>query len=359
MDTQQPSDPRPIQQVIEIAIRLGLTLLLLVICLNILSPFISLVLWAGVIAVAISKPFAVMQEKLGDSKKLAVTVFIAIGLSITLIPAIMFSGSLFQTVTHIGLGIADGTFVVQPPNESVRDWPVVGAQAFEVWSNASSDLTGVIQGNRDMLADYGRRLAGIVVGLGSGIIQFAISIIIAGVFLANSDASNSALRKLSRRLRGTRGDELVDLTVATIRSIAVGVLGIAAVQALLAGVGMVAVGVPGAGLWTLIVLVFAVAQIPALLVLIPVAFYVFSVESTTVSVIYLLWSVVVALSDTVLKPMLLGRGVEAPMLVILLGAIGGMIYLGIIGLFLGAVILALAYKLMISWLVLDDKESES
>ena len=198
-----------------------------------------------------------------------------------------------------------------------------------------------------------------MVGLGSGIIQFAISIIIAGVFLANSDASNSALRKLSRRLRGTRGDELVDLTVATIRSIAVGVLGIAAVQALLAGVGMVAVGVPGAGLWTLIVLVFAVAQIPALLVLIPVAFYVFSVESTTVSVIYLLWSVVVALSDTVLKPMLLGRGVEAPMLVILLGAIGGMIYLGIIGLFLGAVILALAYKLMISWLVLDDKESES
>ncbi len=112
-------------------------------------------------------------------------------------------------------------------------------------------------------------------------------------------------------------------------------------------------------MWTLIVLVFAVAQIPALLVLIPVAFYVFSVESTTVSVIYLLWSVVVALSDTVLKPMLLGRGVEAPMLVILLGAIGGMIYLGIIGLFLGAVILALAYKLMISWLVLDDKESES
>lgn len=120
---------------------------------------------------------------------------------------------------------------------------------------------------------------------------------------------------------------------------------------------MMVVGVPGTGLWTLIILVLAVAQIPALLVLGPVAIYVFSVESTTVAVIFLIWSVVVAMSDTVLKPMLLGRGVEAPMLVILLGAIGGMIYLGIIGLFLGAVILALAYKLMITWLDLDNPQS--
>ena len=161
------------------------------------------------------------------------------------------------------------------------------------------------------------------------------------------------MRNLSNRLAGDYGDELIDLSISTVRSVAVGVLGIAFIQAMLGAAGMMFVGVPAVGLWALAILVVAIAQLPPILILGPVAIYVFSVESTTVAVVFLVWSILVSFSDMVLKPLLLGRGVEVPMLVILLGAIGGMISAGIIGLFLGAVVLTLAYKLFIAWLGLD------
>lgn len=350
MNTNNSSSNTPVEQAIEIAIRLGLIVFLVVVCLNILSPFISLVLWAGVIAVALSIPFQAMEKKLGGNRKLAVAVFIVGSLGIVLVPSIMFSESLFESATSLGRGITEGTLHIEPPSDSVADWPVIGERVHAAWTQASSDLTVFIQSNRDMLAGVGRSLIGTAGGFALGILQFAASILIAGLFLANSDASNSGLRALMRRLVGDSGDEFVDLSVATIRSVALGVLGIAFIQAVLGGAGMMVVGVPGAGLWALAILVLAIAQLPPIIILGPVAFYVFSVETTTVSVIFFIYALIVSFADTFLKPLLLGRGVEAPMLVILLGAIGGMIYAGIIGLFLGAVVLALGYKLMMAWL---------
>ena len=119
---------------------------------------------------------------------------------------------------------------------------------------------------------------------------------------------------------------------------------------MLAGAGMVAAGVPYAGIWSLGVLIFAVVQLPPLLILVPIIVWVFSVSTTTVAVIFMIWSLLVSIIDNVLKPLLLGRGVDVPMFVILIGAIGGMITSGIIGLFLGAVVLALGYKLFLAWL---------
>ena len=119
---------------------------------------------------------------------------------------------------------------------------------------------------------------------------------------------------------------------------------------------MLAVGVPGAGIWALAILVLAIAQLPPWLILGPVMFYVFSVESTAVAIIFSIWSIAVSLADMVLKPLLLGRGVEAPMLVILLGAIGGMLMSGIIGLFVGAVVLAFGYMLLVAWLTSTDSQ---
>jgi predicted PurR-regulated permease PerM len=113
---------------------------------------------------------------------------------------------------------------------------------------------------------------------------------------------------------------------------------------------MALAGVPASGLWALIVLVLVVIQLPALLILVPVIIYVFSVSSTTVAVVFTIWSVLVSSSDTFLKPLLLGRGLEIPMIVILLGAIGGMIAFGIVGLFVGAVVLALGYEIFHAWL---------
>ena len=187
-----------------------------------------------------------------------------------------------------------------------------------------------------------------------------VSIIIAGVLLANTAGGSQAARALARRLAGEQGTKGVELAGATVRSVAQGVLGVALIQSILAGLGCLLVGVPGAGLWALLVLILAVVQLPTILILGPIIVYVFSTTSTIAAVLFAIWSILVGISDAFLKPLLMGRGVDVPMLVIFIGAIGGFMASGIIGLFVGAIILALGYKLIINWLEVDTPpEQES
>ena len=146
------------------------------------------------------------------------------------------------------------------------------------------------------------------------------------------------------------GKDYADLSKATIRSVAQGVLGVAIIQSVLSALGMMVMGVPAWGVWTLLILMLAIAQLPPILILGFVSAYVFSVAETTPAVIFLIYCLIVSSSDAFLKPLFLGRGMEIPMLVILLGAIGGMLMSGIIGLFVGAIILALGYQLFMAWL---------
>ncbi len=157
-----------------------------------------------------------------------------------------------------------------------------------------------------------------------------------------------------KRLAGERGVELVRVSAATIRSVAVGVVGVALIQAFLATLGFLAAGVPAAGVWGLLVLLLAIAQLPALIVMLPMIIYVFTTTDTTGAIIFAIWAILVGLSDNILKPLLLGRGVEVPMLVILIGSLGGMVTLGILGLFIGAVVLALGHQIYVAWARGDD-----
>ncbi|MDT8283586.1 MAG: AI-2E family transporter, partial [Gammaproteobacteria bacterium] len=171
-------------------------------------------------------------------------------------------------------------------------------------------------------------------------------------------AYNVAVKFFSRVTHEGSGKIYVDLAKATIRSVAQGVLGVAAIQAVLSALGMMVMSVPGWGLWSLLVLVVAIAQLPPILVLGFVSAYVFSVAETTPAVIFLIYCLIVSSSDGLLKPLFLGRGMSTPMLVILLGAIGGMLMSGIIGLFVGAIILALCYELFMEWLDKTEVNSE-
>lgn len=335
---------------IEISIRLGLIFLILAWCFKILTPFISLIAWGAIIAVAIYKPFLKLVDKLGGRKKLAVTLIVVIGIAIILVPVISLSSSMVDGATKFGTQISEGTIHIPAPPEYVEDWPVIGKKSFALWTQASTNLRALLEQYPHQLTAVGKKMLGAAAGIGAGILQFIVSFIIAAVFLVSAEGANAHLRRLANRLSADQGDELLDMSVSTIRSVAVGVIGIAFIQALLGGLGMMFVGVPAAGLLAIVILVLAIAQLPPILVLGPVAFYVFSAESTTVSVIFLIWSIMVSFSDAVLKPLFLGRGVDVPMLVILLGAIGGMITSGIVGLFIGAIILALGYKLFGVWL---------
>lgn len=359
MSSTQLPVKSPTTQAVEIAVRLGIIFLILAACIQILSPFVSLLVWAAIIAVSVFNPFLRLTAALGGRKKLAVILFSVIGVAVILVPVVSLSLSMADSAAKLGHDIMEGTVHVPPPAESVRDWPVIGKQTYSLWSQASSNLHDFLAKYPDQVKTFGRALLAGAAGIGFGLLQFIVSLLIAAAFLSGSATIVRALQTLASRLADERGQELLDMSVGTIRSVAVGVIGIAAFQAILVGLGMMVAGVPAAGLLALVALVLCIAQVPLLILMLPVAIYVFSIQSTTIAIVFLIYSIVVSVSDAALKPMFLGRGVDAPMLVILLGAIGGMMTAGIVGLFTGAVVLAVGYKLFRAWVELGGtKPSE-
>ena len=180
-------------------------------------------------------------------------------------------------------------------------------------------------------------------------LQLLLSIVVAGVLLANPRAAFEMTRALANRLFGSKGPEFQELVGNTIRSVFFGIIGVAIIQSVCAAVGFLVIGLPAVGLWAVVFLIAAVLQF-GMVVLIPAVIYVFATATTTKAVIFLIWCIIVGLMDNVLKPILLGRGAAVPILVVFLGAIGGFVAMGIIGLFVGAIVLSVGYKLFLAWL---------
>ena len=355
---QDSNDKAFLNKAIEAAIRIAIVAALAFWCFQIFQPFLRPVIWGIIIAIATYPIYVWIKAKLGERSGLSATLFTLLALAILIIPTVMLSASLIESAQTLSSGLKEGTLSVPPPPESVAAWPVIGKPLHKIWSLASVNLGAALTQYKPQLEAFGKWLLSAGAGAGIGVLQFVISIIIAGVLQANASGGYGTARKILIRLAGARGAELTDLAGATVRSVARGVLGVALIQSLLAGIGLIAAGVPGAGLWALLVLLVAVIQLPPILILLPIIFYVFSVETTLVAVLFMVWSIFVSASDTFLKPLLLGRGVEVPMLVILIGAIGGMILSGIIGLFVGPIIFALSYKLFMAWLDEDTVPQE-
>lgn len=346
-------------QVIEITIRLGLVLLLLFWSLAIVRPFILPVIWGIIIAVAVYPLFVKFKSVLGDRNKLAAILYTIIMVGLLITPTVMITDSLVDSSQNITKNVKKGTLSIPPPNKRVQEWPVIGKKVFEIWTKAATNLKSTLKTYRVQVRKIGEVIVGAAAGAGGTILQFILSIIISGIFLATAKSGHSATLKITQRLAGeSNGKKFSELTIATIRSVAQGVLGVALIQATLAAIGLYFMGVPAWGLWTILILVLAIAQLPPIIILGPIIFYVFSYADTTPAVIFTIWSVVVSVSDSFLKPLFLGRGMSTPMLVILLGAIGGMLLSGIIGLFVGAIILALGYELFIAWLDYDAPQAK-
>ena len=344
-------------RVIEVAIRLALVFLLVALCFEIIKPFMIIVVWGIIIAVAIYPLYNKLSLALGGRYKLAATLYTLFALSLLIGPSIMIASSLVDTSAHLAKGFSEGTLKIPPPTPNVSEWPLIGDKVYAFWSQASNNFEATLRQNTAQVKKLGEAFISAIAGVSGSIFQFIFSIIISGVFLANTKSAYDVTIKIASRLTDKeQGLQFTNLTTATIRSVAQGVLGVAVIQATLGGMGMYFMDVPGWGLWTVLILVLAVAQLPPLLVLLPVIVYVFSVADTTPAVIFTIWSLIVSMSDSLLKPLLLGRGMDTPTLVILLGAIGGMMWFGILGLFVGAITLALGYELFMKWL---DKDTQN
>ena len=349
--SNQPSNDKLfIAIALEATIHIGLVVLLLYWCFKIGQPFIQIIVWGIIIAVAIHPGCNRLKSALGGRGRLAATLITLFALIVLLVPAYMLSGSLINTAQEYSAQLDAGTLSVPLPSESVRSWPVIGEPLYKFWSLASNNLGAALSKITPQLKKFGIPLLSAAAGAGVGILKFVVSIIIAGVLLANAAGGGQAARAIATRLAGERGTKFVELAVATVRSVTLGILGVALIQALLASLGFLLVGVPGAGLWALLVLILAVVQLPTILILGPIIVYVFSTSSAVIAVVFTIWSILVGISDAFLKPLLMGRGVDVPMLVIFIGAIGGFMTSGIIGLFVGAIIFALGYKLFLAWL---------
>jgi predicted PurR-regulated permease PerM len=338
------------------AIQIGAVFVVIMMCYQIISPFIGLVAWAMIIAVALYPVHLTLTAILGGRGKLSATVFSLVGLAVLLVPVVNLADSSIHSLQTLSAELDKGTITIPPPDASVADWPLIGEKLHTAWANAASNLEETLNQFTPQLQAMGKWTLRFIGSSTLGVLQFVISIIIAGVFLVSADGGYRLCKNIARSLSEKHGDDMIDMAVATIRSVAKGVLGVAFIQAFLSAIGLAVMDVPAAGVWTVLILVLAIIQLPPLLVLGPIAVWVFSVADTTPATLFAIYAGIVSLSDSFLKPLFLGRGMDIPMLVILLGAIGGAMLSGIIGLFTGAVTLAVGYKLLVAWMVTEEAE---
>jgi predicted PurR-regulated permease PerM len=335
---------------VETAIRIGLLVLLVAWCYQIMEPFLVPLVWGMIIAIAAYPGFLRLSRGLGGRRVVSAVLMSVVLLTVLIVPAALLSGTLYEGVQGIADGVQEGRIRIPPPPPGVAEWPLIGEWLEGYWRRASENLESTLTGFAPQLRAAAKWLLAVAAGAGFGLLQFVFAVAIAGVLLARADAAKAAAQAIARRLAGERGSDLAALAEATVRSVTRGIIGVSLIQAGLAGLGFLAVGVPAAGLWALLALLLSVVQLGVFPVVVPIVIYVFATADPLTAVLFLVWSLFVGSIDNILKPILLGRGVAVPMVVVFLGAIGGFLSSGIVGLFVGPVVLVLSYKLFLAWL---------
>ena len=352
MLTERPSsNPQRVylNYAVEASVYVGLLILLAVACLGILAPFLAIIAWGMIIAIAAYPTQKKLEVMLRSNARISSAILTLAILACLIVPSFLLAGTLVQGLQNLAAQLKDGTLSIPSPPESVKAWPLVGVPLNNVWSAAATNFSSALRAFAPQLKSVIPRLLAASAGIGFTALKFVLSIVTAGLILANAKAGAEVSRSLATRIFDENGPEFERLVSSTIRSVTTGIFGVALIQAVLAGLGFLVVGLPAAGLWALIFLVAAILQV-GVLVLVPAVVYAFTIVSTTSAVAFMVWCIVVALLDNVLKPVLLGRGATVPFWVVFLGAIGGFVAMGMIGLFVGAVVLSVGYKLGLTWL---------
>ena len=285
---------------------------------------------------------------------------IIVGLLLIVVPSAWLLNSFADSTRNFIGSVQQNTLQIPPPRAGIEKWPLVGKKIHGGWSKAHNDLPGFVQSMQPKIGELAGRALAMVASIAKGLLLFLASFIVAGILMAYGEPAAGAGRGIFVRVAGAeRGEALFKLTTSTIRAVASGVIGVAFMQAVLVGLALMLAGVPAAGVLAVIVLVLAIAQLPAVIVTLPAIIYIWSSGqySTALAITHTIILLVVGLADNVLKPLMLGRGVDVPMPVILLGALGGMASGGILGMFVGATLFALGHQIFMGW-VTDNPNSD-
>ena len=335
---------------IETAIRLGALALLLYWTLILVRPFISIVIWSVVLSVALYPVFAWTSHFLGGRRRLAAVLVTVLTLLIVIGPATWLALGLIDSLRVISERLDISSLAIPRPSQSVKDWPLIGDPIYQFWDLASTNFKAALAKILPQLKPLGGSLLRIGADTGVGIIKFLASIVVAGFLFSPAPILADAVKSFARKLNPERGEEFVVQAAATIRAVSRGVIGISVLQALLAGLGLMAAGVPQASLIAFAVLILGIIQIGPTIVIVPVIIWSWTAMETGSALLFTAYMIPVNLIDNILRPIVMGRGLKTPMLVILIGVIGGTLAYGITGLFLGPIVLAVIWELLVAWI---------
>jgi predicted PurR-regulated permease PerM len=336
----------------DLLIRAGLIGALAVLCYRAVAPFLTLMAWSVILAITLYPLHQSLARRIGGRQGLASTILVILSILLIVTPTAVLMNSFADSVRDGIDAVQQNTLKIPAPPNRVEKWPVVGNKIYATWSKAHADLPGLVQSLQPKASELARKALSMVARIGGGILLFLGSFLVASILMAYGGSAARGGRAILYRVAGSsEGEALAKLSAATIRAVALGVIGIAAIQAILIGLALLLAGVPAAGILAIIVLVLGIAQVPALIVTLPVIVYIWSSGhySSTAAIAHTIILLLTGMADNVLKPLMLGRGVAVPMPVILFGALGGMASGGIVGMFVGATALALGYELLNSW----------
>jgi predicted PurR-regulated permease PerM len=340
------------EEMIQLVIRLGLLALLIVWTFILIRPFVPILAWAIVLAVALNPVFSWLAKLLGGSPRLAAIILTLINLAIVIGPATWLGLGAVEGIKAIAGQLDTGEFVAPPPMV-IKTWPLIGPQLYELWDQASTNIRVVLQELVPYLKPLASTMLGFAGDAGLGTLMFLVSVAVAGFLFPYGAQLVAAVRGFLSRIVPEQSEHFLDLAGATIRAVSQGVIGVAVIQALLAGIGFRLAGIPGAGLLAFAVMLFAIVQIGAAIVLLPVIIWIWTAKDFTTALLLTVFLAIVGVLDNILKPLVMGRGLTTPTLVILIGVIGGTLAHGIVGLFIGPVILSVAWELTVAWIRTD------
>jgi predicted PurR-regulated permease PerM len=349
--SERTSARTTIGTLIELLLPLLILALLIALCVQLLVPFVGLLLWTIILAVC----FYPVHRRLigrGMGNRLSASI-IGIGLAaLILVPTAIAAISAASSAPALVARLKSGEQQIPPPPARLLDVPVVGDKAHAAWTQAATDMPAFAKQFGPQLNSFTKWALGAAGGMVGAVLALVLAVIFAAITLAYAESARGFILSLLSRVTGdrVRGQHYMEVIGATVRSVANGVIGVAFVQALLCGIGFFVLGIPGAGILSLAAMALGVVQVPVVIVTLPAIIYAFAVKSTTVAILFTVWFIIAGMSDAALKPLMIGHGLEVPMPVILLGVIGGVIAYGLVGLFIGAVLLAVGYVLFREWL---------
>ena len=264
---EQLGNKEHLSRAVETSVHIGLVIILAAACFLILRPFLILIAWGTIVAIALYPGFRKVQLALGGRGTLSAVLLTLFLLGCLILPVVLLTGTLIDGINSVVSHVKDGTLTIPPPPAKVETWPIIGAPLKNAWTAASANMSSVLRSFAPQIKTILPSLLSASAGVGLTVLQFALSIVVAGFLLANAPAGAAVAHSLARRFFGEDGPEVEKIVASTTRSVTTGIIGVAFIQSVLAGLGFLLAGLPGAGLWTVVFLFAAVLQVVTLAVI--------------------------------------------------------------------------------------------